>query len=330
MERRFGQRVNFAAAAARLAEQFEQWGGLMKRYLVIGLALLAVLVTCAVYTRSYAVAGTVPDTQQPVQVVNNECLSCHGHPGLVNSKGTSIYVNPTMYIGSVHGQLSCTACHGSNDYTTFPHKNLTYGTAFALPIMGKCTQCHARQSKEFYSSVHGKALMNGKPNAPTCVSCHSPIHGITPSTSMTSSVYITNIPKTCGQSGCHQPYVLSSYLSSFHGTGLSNGDLSMPECVDCHGAHAIASVNNPASLVASQHRSSTCGTCHRHSGNKLIYGVYHIPPKPTSSILFITVVAAIYRWLILLVVGVLSVMAIFRIVRVLKTAGRNRSGVSRT
>ena len=53
-----------------------------------------------------------------------------------------------------------------------------------------------------------------------------------------------------------------SYEKSAHGIALNQGNKSAPNCVDCHGAHAVLAPTSPASSLYFTHLAQTCGSCH--------------------------------------------------------------------
>jgi hypothetical protein len=50
---------------------------------------------------------------------DEECMACHGQPGMTSATGKSISINPAKHAASVHGILGCQDCHQTiKDY---PH-----------------------------------------------------------------------------------------------------------------------------------------------------------------------------------------------------------------
>jgi cytochrome b subunit of formate dehydrogenase/nitrate/TMAO reductase-like tetraheme cytochrome c subunit len=126
--------------------------------------------------------------------------------------------------------------------------------------------------KEFAQSVHGRAAKAGDADAPTCASCHGPVHKIQPSSEPTSAVAKKNLPAACAK--CHaDPGFLSrhkipvlhpveQYLQSVHGRAvLQSKDAAT--CSDCHGSHGIQPAWEAQSKVSHWNVVETCAQCHK-------------------------------------------------------------------
>lgn len=166
------------------------------------------------------------------------CLTCHGQAGIKSDSGRSIFVDPAKHKKSVHADLPCVACHtdisdfphpakikrvecsschtqeasdfaggihsalgSGNDGCTACHSSAHDAGPAAAVAPEQCATCHADEVKDFLSSAHGKAAASGDPQAPTCSSCHGPIHKAVASSDPMSLVAKKNQPATCGS--CH-------------------------------------------------------------------------------------------------------------------------------
>ena len=134
---------------------------------------------------------------------------------------------------------------------------------------GRCGVCHPADRVAFESSPHAREDVH-------CTSCHGgddtaidekTAHG----KGFTGHIDKSAVPKLCAS--CHsdekamRPYDLpvdqySLYQASRHGQLLAKGDRQVAVCSDCHGAHDILSVNDPASRVYPTNVPRTCGRCH--------------------------------------------------------------------
>lgn len=126
--------------------------------------------------------------------------------------------------------------------------------------------------KDFLSSIHGQAAQKGDPQAPTCLSCHGPVHKIIVSQDPASPVAKKNLPDTCA--ACHSdpaflakhqiPFAhpVEMYKVSAHGRAIAAGNENAASCSDCHGSHAIYEARDPRSKVNHWNVPSTCGACH--------------------------------------------------------------------
>ncbi len=185
----------------------------------------------------------------------------------------------------VHYQrgISCAGCHGGDPSEVDPDSSMSPSKGFVgspkpRQIPSFCARCHSDveymkhynpklptdQLAQYKTSVHGKRLAKGDTQVATCISCHG-VHGILRPTDTRSSVFKTNIPKTCA--GCHAdkkhmaPYRIhtnqySDYLQSVHGKLLlEKKELSAAACTDCHGNHG-------ASPPGLSDVAGACGECH--------------------------------------------------------------------
>lgn len=125
----------------------------------------------------------------------------------------------------------CLTCHGREDLTT--EKN------------SKTISLYLDKDK-YEKSRHG--------NMP-CISCHD----FTEDNEEVGNSS-DNISGKC--SNCHTGagynYQLSIHSEAEHG----------PNCVDCHGAHEITSVDNTTSLVNPRNQHESCGGCHKKAASQ--------------------------------------------------------------
>jgi cytochrome b subunit of formate dehydrogenase len=218
---------------------------------------------------------------------NSDCLDCHGssdilswsakekesnvkpggpersHRSIPPFPGTSLFVDPAAYQGSVHADLSCTDCH--QDAQGVPH------TARLKPV--DCSGCHSKETAVYAKSRHavGRKAMVGI-DAPRCTDCHG-AHAIPKSNLSTSPVYFRNIAATCTrchgskevieQGGIAIPGAARMYGKSIHNRAIVEKGLNKSaSCVDCHGAHDLKDRLDPSSPIYRTNIPDTCGKCH--------------------------------------------------------------------
>ena len=75
---------------------------------------------------------------------DQECLACHGDPGMKSESGKSLHVDAAKHKSSVHGDLGCTTCHAS--VKEYPHPK-----RMRLP---KCATCHEQEAAQVPQSAH--------------------------------------------------------------------------------------------------------------------------------------------------------------------------------
>lgn len=206
----------------------------------------------------------------------NTCLECHSELEYLPSDFSEDDVH-------LSAELSCIGCHGGDDQIFDSEESMNTAKGFiAIPskaeIPGLCGKCHSSieymrtfrpriatdQVSQYYTSLHGKQLLQGDFNVATCTDCHR-VHSIFKADDPRSSIYPINIPETCNQ--CHGEQELmnqygipadqfSKYSNSVHGTALlENKDIYAPTCNDCHGNHGAM----PPEVKSISH---VCGNCH--------------------------------------------------------------------
>jgi hypothetical protein len=206
---------------------------------------------------------------------DDECLVCHGDPGLKDAGGRALYVDNANFAASSHGGagLACVDCHADLARATdFPHAGKL------RPVL--CSSCHADEAAALTESAHGPAAAPARAPAVSCKDCHG-THDIRPSDDPVSRTFALNIPETCG--ACHLARVpagrgkgfVEGYLQSVHFHALSKAGLSSAAtCVSCHGGHDARAVSDPHSKVARPNIVKTCGACHAGIERSYLDGVH--------------------------------------------------------
>lgn len=162
------------------------------------------------------------------------CQDCHGSHYIFDKADTLSRTNKesipqtcgtchvniyNVYEVSIHGEAlrkkhilaapSCTDCHGEHDIKehTDPKSRV-----FLTQVSATCAKCHANMElikkydipvepvETYKESFHGVAIKFGAKTVANCTSCHGS-HAIFKSDDPRSSIYVDNIPKTCGK--CH-------------------------------------------------------------------------------------------------------------------------------
>jgi cytochrome b subunit of formate dehydrogenase len=213
-----------------------------------------------------------PDDQ--VRVKSVACTRCH--PEQSESYGASAHGRALR-----NGQTAaatCKDCHGA-------HAILPRGSP-ASPLhlaaqLKTCGECHPEAAAEVRDSVHGKALVANRRDAPTCTDCHSE-HRI-------EALKGASPIKIAGQvcSRCHASerintrYHLPSdrvktFLESYHGLAAKLGSTRAANCASCHGVHQILPSSDPRSTIHPDHRVATCGKCHPGANENFATGRVHL------------------------------------------------------
>ncbi|MGB9235138.1 MAG: cytochrome c3 family protein, partial [Terriglobales bacterium] len=159
----------------------------------------------------------------PAYAADQDCLACHGDPGMKSDSGRSLHVDAAKHKSSVHGDLGCTTCHvGVKEY---PHPK---------PMkMPACSTCHDQETAQVPQSVHS---ILGKE---ACASCHGKTHEVQHADKL--------VPQQCAT--CHDDAV-HGYLQGVHAVARKDGEGQAPTCLSCHGSpHQIVAADDPKSPV---------------------------------------------------------------------------------
>ncbi len=195
---------------------------------------------------------------------NETCFDCHNDPDM-DEERKGLYIDPSIFLGSVHADLACVSCHRDADVEDFPHEEDLENVY--------CGICHDDAQLDFDAGIHGQALNRNAAYAPRCTDCHG-IHDIASSDDPASATYKTKIPYLCGS--CHKEgapvarvydiserNIIENYSQSIHGEGLfEKGLIVTAACTDCHSSHLILPHTDPRASISPRNIASTCMKCH--------------------------------------------------------------------
>ncbi len=179
------------------------------------------------------------------------------------------------YRESIHGKgllqsglmvtATCVNCHSS--HRELPKKD-PRSTVNPNNIATTCAQCHLGVYEEFKKSVHSPDVTKTDKKLPVCNDCHLS-HEIN---RVDLKDFKTSIIVQCGK--CHED-VTETYFETFHGKVSKLGSSGAARCYDCHGAHNILPVSNPASQLSRGKIVETCKKCHPNSNRKFVGYLTH-------------------------------------------------------
>ncbi len=244
-----------------------------KRRLLFLIAAIGLLGLLALTRPVLVLAGSPGGDATTLQT----CTVCHATPGLkmqlTSGEVLSAVVEPQAFSQSVHGKvLQCTACHP--DITGYPHfaravaRPSVRDIPFLMRTYATCGSCHPAEYDQYLGSTHAKALVAGKGDSAVCSDCHG-VHDIASAKPATVGLALGPAVSSCGQ--CHKEE-FEQYKNSAHGQALlEKGDLNVPSCVDCHGAHNIHQAKDSASYRAQS--VALCSSCHANTKLMTQYGL---------------------------------------------------------
>lgn len=179
------------------------------------------------------------------------------------------YIDMNRFALSAHSGFKCEDCHGimiengrahpDNANPDFLKKAATRSFDYS-----RCQKCHKLSYQRYLEGEHAKALskeiadsgtadteVKKKTPAPTCGECHSS-HYVRSGLSRVE-VGKRMIP-VCGR--CHREQT-ASYLENIHGkVGVYLENPAAAYCTDCHKAHTVVSLKEPATALPA------CRRCH--------------------------------------------------------------------
>jgi uncharacterized protein with PIN domain len=212
------------------------------------------------------------------------CGQCHreGEKAAVRYQGAQREILE-HYTESIHGKgllksgltvtATCTNCHTAHAVRPAAD-SLSSVNPKNLPAT--CGSCHHGIQEQFEKSIHSAAMSKSDKPLPVCADCHS-AHTIERAD---QEGFKLEIMSRCGR--CHEE-VAETYFDTYHGKVSQLGYTKTAKCYDCHGAHDILPVSNPASTLSRENVVATCQKCHpgatRRFAGYLTHATHHDPEK---------------------------------------------------
>lgn len=253
-----------------------------------------------------------PDDQVAAKPV--ACRQCHESHS--RSYGASVH-GLALQAGRVDAP-TCQDCHDSHEVLP--------GTSPLSPLhvtrqAGTCGACHDQEAQDFAASVHGKALVEGVRDAPTCTDCHSE-HQITAlSTNATRTISEDVCSRCHGSERINTKYNLPSdrvrtFFESYHGLAAQYGLTVAANCGSCHGYHKVLPSSDPGSTIHPRNLVETCGKCHPGANEKFALSKVHVDIQSETSAADIS--SQINWWVrriyLLLIFGVVGAMLVHNLI----------------
>ena len=212
-----------------------------------------------------------PDDEKAARPVN--CAGCHEK----QSKTFGASVHGIALGKGDNTAATCKDCHGTHE--GFP-RNSVKSSIHHMNLVKTCGACHSTEAEDVAASVHGKAMLDGEADAPTCIDCHSE-HQIVGLADPSSS---SKTADACSK--CHASERINSrfgmptdrvdtFFESYHGLATAGGSTLAANCASCHGYHRILSSKDPDSSIHPDHLLETCGKCHPGASSGFVGGRIH-------------------------------------------------------
>ena len=218
------------------------------------------------------------------------CGKCHTNQAVVTTDYVRLPISLPSYTESIHGigwkegkhTAVCTDCHGTHNLQSASSPG---STIHKQNLSTTCGQCHTQVAADYVTSVHGRAVVHGITDSPSCTDCHDE-HLIFKVTDVRSPVRPDHlVTATCAK--CHQNpemaaryglplEAVESFEDSYHGWAVKRGGKAAAICIDCHGMHNIRSRLDPTSSINPVNVVATCGRCHENSSAKFAASYTHI------------------------------------------------------
>ena len=215
-----------------------------------------------------------PDDNKPVALVN--CATCHAR----QTKSFNASVHGLALKAGHNDAATCQDCHDSHAMVS--SDSPTSPIYFSRQAQ-TCGACHDKEARDWALSVHGKAVLAGSHDAPTCTDCHDE-HKIR---SLKSSSALSISEDVCSR--CHASERLNTkynlpadrvktFFESYHGLAGQYGSTVAANCASCHGFHKILPSADTNSTINKVNLVATCGKCHPGANQEFSLGKIHVAP----------------------------------------------------
>jgi hypothetical protein len=250
--------------------------------------------------------------------VPGTCCTCHEEqetPDVCQAYESGMHGIVLIRSGMIFSAV-CNDCHGSHDIRGAADPASMVARA---NINDTCATCHKGVVDRYRISIHGEIFADSPEDAPVCTSCHSPHQT---ERAMDDSFLLT-VVKRC--SSCHEEMGYT-FSKNYHGQVTGLGDTRAAQCPDCHGAHDILAVDNPASMVNPKNLVKTCGKCHPGANENFIQYMPHADYHDAERY---PMLYYVYLAMVILLTGTFAFFGIHTLlwfIRAYLESLRNRSG----
>jgi cytochrome b subunit of formate dehydrogenase len=244
------------------------------------------------------------------------CGKCHSSDVLVPDEGITKRRLIDRYYSSVHWQgikegkpaATCADCHGR--HTVLGSGDLNSNVS-RIGILSTCGKCHGDITQIFSEGSHGRALLHGNLDVPTCTTCHGDhdVMSLRAQSGQKRNFAGTEICIWChGNERMMARYALDtspveSYMRDFHGLTQRGTAGTSATCADCHDAHHSLPSSHPQSRMHLSNRGTACGKCHGQTTESFIMSFTHKTKSVDQGGDIRQIIVIIYLILIFSVIG---------------------------
>lgn len=205
------------------------------------------------------------------------CGRCHGEESVLAEGLIRLPRAAWTYASSVHGlavsrgleeAATCLDCHGDHSLkgAADPASEINVNN-----IANTCGKCHPTIRKEYLNSIHGRALLVGVTDSPTCTGCHGEHQIQSPENPESPTSLAHQAAETCAR--CHnnpviinkyglEGSVVKTYEDSYHGLAVKGQSKRAATCSNCHTSHQVQPKDDSTSTVYVGNVVNTCRKCH--------------------------------------------------------------------
>ena len=259
---------------------------------------------------------SAPNSAMTPQNQPETCGRCHALEELNKEEDIAKRNLITRYKQSVHWQAlkegkhaaSCSSCHSAHSIL---NSDSPQSTTSRTGIIEVCARCHLNEAKAYKAGGHGRTLIHGNHDVPTCITCHGD-HDMTSLRGRQGDARTWASTQVCiwchGNARMMKRYALDtspvdSYLKDFHGLTQRGTLGSSATCADCHDAHHSLPSSHPKSRMNISNRGTACGQCHGQVSQSFITSFSHKTSALAREFWLQELIRKVYIVLIILTIG---------------------------
>lgn len=244
----------------------------------------------------------VSDQNQP-----ETCGKCHGGAGVMDEPGIGKQNLIGRYKDSVHwhgikegkAAASCADCHGVHDI--LPSSD-SKSQVTRVGLLTTCAKCHPAAVNAYSQGSHGKTLLHGNHEVPTCTTCHSDHNVMSLKTRSDGSrdyaatqvcIWCHDNERMMGRYNLDTSQV-ESFKKDIHGLVLKGSKGTAATCADCHDPHMALPSSDKRALMHPDNQQQTCSKCHISASKSFASSFSHKTRTQTG-----TIGGKVHQWVVI-------------------------------